>query len=146
MVYVIVAIAGISGYLAFQSRNMLLRLGAAIPWLALWNYIANNYANETWTTFATLGCIAISIAIPLSLLEKMIDFKRIPNQGGTIYDKSETGRLEASESESNAGTLNRAFNRFVGNSNSPRRKQTGETAEEYRARARKAVGRDRRRR
>lgn len=145
MLYALLAFAGISSYIAFMSRNILLRLGASIFWLALWNYIANNYPDETWTTFATLGCIAMSIAVLLSLFEKLIDYKRTPNRGETLYDKPGASRLEAAESESSAGTLNRAFNRFVGNTNPPKRRQSGETAEEYRDRVRRALRRKRRR-
>ena len=141
MLYALLAWAGISGYLAFMSRNMLLRLSAAIPWLALWNYFANNYPDETWTTFAILGCIAMAIAIPFSLFERLIDYRRVSERRQTVYDKPVEGALGAAEGEQATGFFRRLASRINMEERPSRKRQIGETPEEYRDRVRRVLRR-----
>ena len=87
MLYFLLGMAAITGYLAMRTRFPLFRFGAAIPWIGIIAYIVANYDGENWTVIAILGCIVMMCALPLMQLGS--DIKRQTDiRSGLVIDES----------------------------------------------------------
>lgn len=120
MLYFLLAMAGITGYLAMRTRFPLFGFGAAIPWIALIAYIVGNYSGENWTVIAILGCIVMMCAFPLMTLGKDVK-QQVDRRSGLVTDESSGFKFKLPN--------------FMKDQNSPeaKRKRTEESNEEYRA-------------
>lgn len=93
MLYVLIGMAAVSGYFALRSPFPLFKLGASIPWIGLWAYIAQNYSGESWNVIAMLGCILMAVVFMLAGLGR--DIKR-----SRTYYNNEKNRMDNEENHS----------------------------------------------
>lgn len=87
MLYFLLAMAGITGFLAMRTRFPLFGFGAAIPWIGIIAYLVGNYEGENWTVIAILGCIVMMCAFPLMTLGKDIK-QQVDRRSGLAIDES----------------------------------------------------------
>ena len=86
MLYALIAIAGITGFMAIRTSFPLFKFGAAVPWIAIMAYLVGNYSGENWIVIAMLGCIVMMCAFPLMQLGR--DIKRSGNNIGNFSVES----------------------------------------------------------
>lgn len=102
MLYALIAIVGITSFIAIKTYFPLFKFGASVMWIAVLAYLVMNYSGENWIVIAYLGCIVMVVAFPLSQLGR--DIKRSQDQTGAFNISSESFHMKLPEWLKNSGS------------------------------------------
>lgn len=88
MLYVLLGMAAITGYLAMRTRFPLFGFAASIPWIGIMAYlVTSEYAGENWMVIVILLCVVMVVAFPLMTLGKDIK-QQVDTRSGLVTDES----------------------------------------------------------